>query len=145
MVDNAGTNYCGVWLVFRIEYMTNKVIACQWHFLHNMDLLAHTMDEKDRNMFIQYCSNLLEATTVTQYQLICGLLSRYTKKYLQVKPKVKWWHVCWWLVFLAFRSGPMHSGVNLTEIGNKTWKTTGSNLSLLAAAKDAVACFFSTR
>ena len=28
MVDNAGANYCGVWLVFRIEYMVDKVIAC---------------------------------------------------------------------------------------------------------------------
>ena len=100
------------------------------------------MDEEDRNMFLKYCSNLLEAKTIPQYQLICGLLSKYTKKYPQVQLKLNWWHVCSWHVFSAFCTGPTHYGVNLVEIGNKKWKTTGSNLSLLAVAKYDLAWFF---
>ena len=37
MVDNAGANYCGMRLVFGIDYMAKKIITCQWYFLHNME------------------------------------------------------------------------------------------------------------
>ena len=36
---------------------------------------------------------------------------------------------------------PTHAGCNLAEIGNASWKTTGTNLSLLEAAKDDVTFF----
>ena len=93
MVDNAGANYCGVRLIFGIEYMAEKVIACQWHFLHNMEILALTLDEDDRNDFLTNCSNLLEAKTIQHYQLICGLLKKYIDKYPRLGPKLEWWHV----------------------------------------------------
>ena len=73
MVDGAGADYCSVRLVFGIEYMAKKIIACQWHFLQNMENLANIMDEEDRNMFLKYYSNLLEAKTISQYQLICDV------------------------------------------------------------------------
>ena len=38
-------------------------------------------------------------------------------------------------------TGPTHTEVNLAEIGNAAWKTSGSNLTLLAAAKDDVTMF----
>ena len=34
MVDSAGSNYGGIRSVFGIDYMTHKVISCQWNFLN---------------------------------------------------------------------------------------------------------------
>ena len=56
----------------------------------------------------------------------------------EIISKLNWWHVRRWHVFGAFRTGPTHAGVNLAEIGNAAWKTSGSQLTLLAAAKDDV-------
>ena len=72
---------------------------------------------------------------------MAGRLRQLAEKYPCIQGPLNWWHVRRWHVFGAFRGGPTHSGVNLAEIGNASWKTTGSNLSLLAAAKDDVATF----
>ena len=45
MVDSSGANYCAVKLVFGIEYMSQKLISCQWHFVHNMEQLSSEFDE----------------------------------------------------------------------------------------------------
>ena len=101
MVDNAGANYCSVQLVFGFEFMVTKVVACQWHFLHNMELLAHAMTDKDHDEFLELCSNLLEATMIPEYQMTTGLLACFIKAYPQVEPKLTWWHVRRWHVFGA--------------------------------------------
>ena len=141
MVDSSGANYCAVKLVFGIEYMSQKLISCQWHFMHNMELLSASFDEDIKEEFLQLCQELLKTTTILEYRLVAGRLKQIADKYPCIQGPLNWWHVRRWHVFGAFRCGPTHSGVNLAEIGNASWKTTGSNLSLLAAAKDDVTTF----
>ena len=141
MVDSSGANYCAVKLIFGLEYMTEKLISCQWHFMHNMEQLALKLDENIRDEFLQLCKEMLKTTTIIEYKLVAGRLRQLGEKYPCIQGPLNWWHVRRWHVFGAFRGGPTHSGVNLAEIGNASWKTTGSNLSLLAAAKDDVATF----
>ena len=140
MVDNSGANYAGVRIVFGLEYMIDKMLSCQWHFMHNMEILAQSItDEKECDDFLELCQKLLLSTTIVEYQLTAGMLGQLAEKYPFLRPKLNWWHVRRWHVFGAFRTGPTHAGVNLAEIGNKLWKTTGTNLSLLEAAKKDVA------
>ena len=106
-----------------------------------MEQLALKLDENIREEFLQLCKELLNTTTIIEYQLVAGRLRQLGEKYPCIKGPLNWWHVHRWHVFGAFRGGPTHSGVNLAEIGNTSWKTTGSNLSLLAAAKDDIATF----
>ena len=141
MVDSSGANYCAVKLVFGIEYMSQKLISCQWHFMHNMEQLSSEFDEDIKEEFLQLCQELLKTTTILEYQLVAGRLKQISDKYPNIRGPLNWWHVRRWHVFGSFRCGPTHSGVNLAEIGNASWKTTGSNLSLLAAAKDDVTTF----
>ena len=139
MVDSSGANYAGVRITFGLEYMIDKLISCQWHFMHNMEILAQSItEEEDKDDFLELCQKLLLSTTILEYQLVAGRLGQLAEKYPFLKPKLNWWHVRRWHVFGAFCTGPTHAGVNLAEIGNKLWKTTGSNLSLLDAAKKDV-------
>ena len=99
--------------------------------MHNMEQLSSEFDEDIKEEFLQLCQELLKTTTILEYQLVAGRLKQIADKYLSIWGPLNWWHV-----FGSFRCGPTHSGVNLAEIGNASWKTAGSNLSLLAAAKD---------
>ena len=141
MVDSAGSNYGGIRAIFGLEYMTNKVISCQWHFMHIMEQLAHKIADENQEEFLQLCHALCKKTTIPEYQLVATRLHQIAQKCPIITSKLNWWHVRRWHVFGAFRTGPTHSGVNLAEIGNAAWKTSGSNLTLLAAAKDDVTLF----
>ena len=141
MVDSAGSNYGGIRNVFGLEYMTTKVISCQWHFMHVMEQLVKKLPEEDQEEFLELCHSLCKKTTIPEYQLIATRLHQMAQNCPQIISKLNWWHVRRWHVFGAFRTGPTHAGVNLTEIGNAAWKTSGSQLTLLAAAKDDVTLF----
>ena len=141
MVDSAGSNYGGIRSVFGIDYMPHKVISCQWHFLNVMEQLAHKIPEEDQEEFLQLCHALCKKTAIPEYQLVATRLHQIAQKCPVIISKLNWWHVRRWKVFGAFRTGPTHSGVNLAEIGNAAWKTSGSNLTLHAAAKDDVTLF----
>ena len=141
MVDSAGSNYGGIRNVFGLEYMTTKVISCQWHFMHVMEQLVKKLPEEDQEEFLELCHSLCKKTTIPEYQLIATRLHQMAQNCPQIISKLNWWHVRRWHVFGAFRTGPTHAGVNLAEIGNAAWKTSGSQLTLLAAAKDDVTLF----
>ena len=141
MVDSAGSNYGGIRSVFGIDYMTQKVISCQWHFMNVMEQFLHKIPKEDQEEFLQLCHALCKKTTIPEYQLVATRLHQIAQKWPVIISKLNWWHVRRWHVFRAFRTGPTHTGVNLAEIGNAAWKTSGSNLTLLAAAKDDVTLF----
>ena len=141
MVDSAGYNYGGIRSVFGIDYMTQKVISCQWHFMNVMEQFEHKIPEEDQEEFLQLCHALCKKTTIPEYQLVATRLHQIAQKWPVIISKLNWWHVRRWHVFGAFRTGPTHTGVNLAEIGNAAWKTSGSNLTLLTAAKDDVTLF----
>ena len=141
MVDSAGSNYGGIRNVFGLEYMTTKVISCQWHFMHVMEQLVHKLPEEDQEEFLELRHSLCKKTTIPEYQLIATRLHQMAQNCPQIISKLNWWHVRRWHVFGAFRTGPTHTGINLAEIGNVAWKTSGSQLTLLAAAKDDVTLF----
>ena len=106
-----------------------------------MEQLAHKIPEEDQEEFLQLCHALCKKTTIPEYQLVAIRLHQIAQKCPVIISKLNWWHVRRWHVFGAFRTGPTHTGVNLAEIGNSAWKTSGSNLTLLAAAKDDVTLF----
>ena len=141
MVDSAGANYAGIRSVFGIEFMTQKVISCQWHFMHIMEQLVHKVAEEDQQEFLELCQALCKKTTIAEYQLTATRLHQIAQNSPEIISKLNWWHVRRWHVFGAFRTGPTHTGVNLAEIGNSAWKTSGCQLTLLAAAKDDVTLF----
>ena len=56
MVDSSGANYAGVRITFGLEYMIDKLISCQWHFMHNMEILAQSItEEEDKDDFLELC------------------------------------------------------------------------------------------
>ena len=141
MVDSAGSNYGGIRSVFGIDYMTQKVISCQWHFMNVMEQFVYKIPEEDQEEFLQLCHALCKKTTIPEYQLVATRLHQIAQKWPVIISKLNWWHVRRWHVFGAFRTGPTNTGVNLAEIGNAAWKTSGTNLTLLAAAKEDVTLF----
>ena len=138
MVDSGGANYCGVREVFGLEFCNLKLISCQWHFLHQIESSVTRLPPELRDDFVQQCVDLCNTTTIPQYQLIASRLKQISIQYQDIQNKLNWWHVRRYHVFGAFRNGPVHTGVNLAEMGNAQWKQSGRNLTLLAAAKDDV-------
>ena len=141
MVDSAGANYGGIREVFGLQYMTNKVLSCQWHFLHVMEQSISSLAEADQEEFMRMCHSLCQKKTIAEYQLVASRLQQIASEHPPILSKLEWWHVRRWHVFEAFRNGPTHAGCNLAEVGNAAWKETGSQLSLLEAAKTDVALF----
>ena len=74
MVDSAGSNYGGIKSVFGIDYMTQKVISCQWHFMNVMEQFVHKIPEEDQEEFLQLCNALCKKTTIPEYQLVATRL-----------------------------------------------------------------------
>ena len=93
IVDSSGANYCAVKLVFGIEYMSQKLISCQWHFMHNMEQLSSEFDEDIKEEFLQLCQELLKTTTILEYQLVAGRLKQIADKYPSIRGPLNWWHV----------------------------------------------------
>ena len=141
MVDSAGANYGGVKVVFGLDYMTQKLISCQWHFMHVMEQFVVKLQESIQEEFLELCYNLCKSTTIVSYQLTAARLNQMALGCQIMVSKLNWWHVRRWHVFGAFRNGPTHAGCNLAEIGNASWKITGTNLSLLEAAKDDISLY----
>ena len=98
--------------------------------MHVMEQLVKKLPEKDQEEFLELCHSLCKKTTIPEYQLIATRLHQMAQNCPQIISKLNWWHV-----FRAFRTGPTHAGVNLAEIGNAAWKTSGSQLTLLAVQK----------
>ena len=113
--------------------------------MHVMEQLVHKLPEENQEEFLELCHSLCKKTTIPEYQLIATRLHQMAQNCPEIISKLNWWHVRRWHVFGAFRTGPTHAGVNLAEIGNAAWKTSGSQLTLLAAAKDDVTLFHPSR
>ena len=101
MVDSSGANYAGIRTVFGIEFMTQKVISCQWHFMHIMEQLVHKIPEEDQEEFLQLCQALCKKTTIAEYQLIATRLHQIAQNCPEVITKLNWRHVRRWHVFGA--------------------------------------------
>ena len=119
MVDSAGSNYRGIKEVYGLSYMSNKIISCQWHFLNIMEqIVVHLEVEKDREEFMNLCHSLCDKKTIDEYKLCAARLDQLATGKPIILNKLKWWHMCRWHVFGAFRFGPTHAGCNLAEPGN---------------------------
>ena len=119
MVDSAGSNYRGIKEVYGLSYMSNKIISCQWHFLNIIEqIVVHLEVEKDREEFMNLCHSLCDKKTIDEYKLCAARLNQLATGKPIILNKLKWWHMCRWHVFGAFRFGPTHAGCNLAEPGN---------------------------
>ena len=135
MVDEAGSNFKGMELVFSEEASLHKMKSCQWHFLHQAKNRAHLKGDYEEEV-LQACKRLCTVTTVLQYELIMKRLYEIAAIYPKFKPFLDWWDARRFHVFAVFRGFAL-PGVNLAEIGNAAWKRSGK-ISLVEAARDDI-------
>ena len=90
MVDEAGSNFKGMELVFGEEASLHKMKSCQWHFLHQAKNRAHLTGDYEEEV-LQACKRLCTVTTVLQYELIMKRLYEIAAIYPKFKPFLDWW------------------------------------------------------
>ena len=138
MFDEAGANFTSVKGVFGDEFVKNRVVSCQWHFMNKVMERIHKIGEEDQGEFAEKAGQMCRVPTVPEFELLYRRLKEICEKYPDVGNFLDWYYVRRTHLFPAFREG-RHSGVNQAEIGNAKWKTTQHRkLSLVAAARDDI-------
>ena len=96
-------------------------------------------DQKMREKFLDICKKLTTATTVSKYNILKSQLDEMAKIYPILQPLIKWWDARRSHIFAPFciEGQPR---VNLSEMGNASWKPKGGGtLRLVTAAKKDIA------
>ena len=132
--NEAGTNFCGIKEVYGEEFVKTRVFGCQWYFQNDMHRKAQSIgDAGIRVKFVNICKKILQATTVSKYNVLKSMLDEITKLCPHIKPWIAWWHARCTHIFPAFQMEGLPK-VNFREIGNAGWKSNGGTLCLASAA-----------
>ena len=138
LFDEAGANFTSVKGVFGDDFVKQRVVTCQWHFMNKvMERVQKIPNEKDAEEFATKAAQMCRVPTVAEFELLYARLKELCDDYPEVTGDfLVWYYARRSHLFRAFRAG-RHSGVNLAEIGNAMWKPR-RKLSLVAAAKDDI-------
>ena len=69
--NEAGTNFCGIKEVYGEEFVKTRVFGCQWHFQNDMHRKVQSIgDAGIREKFVNICKKILQATTVSKYNVL---------------------------------------------------------------------------
>ena len=136
MMDEAGANFAGVKNVFGQKFVDEKGITCQWHFLTNMHEHKHEIEEKFRDEFLNLAQQLCTRKTVPEFDLIYAEMVEIVEKSPDAGGFLEWHYVRRIRTFPAFREA-LHSGANITEIGNAQWKPE-HRLALVVAERNDI-------
>ena len=135
--DEAGANYKAVGAVYGTEFEGRRVKGCQWHYKSDVSGNSSKVCEKDREKFITTCHEMVETTTVADYNKLKAVLDKIAKDNPEIKPFVSYWDLRKSHIFKPFRGGGL-PGVNLSEQGNASFKPS-KTMRLVHAAKYDVA------
>ena len=136
MTDEAGAHFAACRIVFGDEWVKEKCVTCQWHFLNSINEKIHLIDEKFQEEFLEKAKQLCIVPTIPEFELLFARLKEIANMSPQYGNSLDWYYARRMHLFPAFREG-LHSGLNLAEVGNSAWKPK-SRLSLVTAAYDDI-------
>ena len=136
MVDENGTNFCGVREEFGLGYTLKKVVSCQMHF--KADILKHMskIGPSYREEFWKCACELCITPTESRYNEVIHLLYQFAEFYPEIKKVLDFYDARKYHLFPAFRRFG-YSGVTIAESGWAKVKRSGQ-LWLLDAARDDI-------
>ena len=135
MMDEAGANFNGVKNVLGQKFVDDKCITCQWHFMRNMNEHKFEIDERFRQDFMKYAEDLCTVKTIPEFDLLYAQMNEIVDKSPEAGNFLDWHYVRRLRTFPAFRAA-LHSGSNITEIGNALWKPEHKLALVVAASND---------
>ena len=136
MTDEAGAHFAAMKKVFGQEFVNKKCVTCQWHFLNKVNDRIHKIGEEYQEEFLEKAKQLCVVKTVAEFELLFARLKEIAEMFPEVGNFLDWYYARRIHLFPAFREA-LHSGLNLAEVGNSSWKPK-HKLSLVAAAKDDI-------
>ena len=136
MTDEAGAHFAAMKKVFGQEFVNKKCVACQGHFLNKVNKGIHKIGEEYQEEFLEKAKQLCVVKTVAEFELLFARLKEIAEMFPEVGNFLDWYYARRIHLFPAFRQA-LHSGLNLAEVGNSSWKPK-HRLSLVAAAKDDI-------
>ena len=136
MTDEAGAHFAAMKKVFGQEFVNKKCVTCQWHFLNKVNERIHKIGEEYQEEFLEKAKQLCVVKTVAEFELLFARLKEIAEMFPEVGNFLDWYYARRIHLFPAFREA-LHSGLNLAEVGNSSWKPK-HRLSLVAAAKDDI-------
>ena len=136
MTDEAGAHFAACRIVFGEQWVRQKCITCQWHFLNNINEKIHLIVEQHQEEFLEKAKELTIAPTIPEFELLFARMKEIALLSPDFGNSLDWYYARRIHLFPAFREG-LHSGLNLAEVGNSAWKPK-TRLSLVAAAYDDI-------
>ena len=82
MVDENGANYCAIKQMFGLNFVTSKMVSCQMHYRHDVNMAAFRIRASFSDEFQSICDKMYTIATIEQYYewknswmklLICSL------------------------------------------------------------------------
>ena len=93
------------------------------------------IDEKFRQYFMKYAEDLCTVKTIPEFDLLYAQMNEIVDKSPEAGNFLDWHYVRRLRTFPAFRAA-LHSGLNMTEIGNALWKPEHKLALMVAASND---------
>ena len=134
MTDEAGAHFQALRIVFGDSWVKEKCITCQWHFLNSVNEKIHHIGEEFQEEFLEKAKQLCQVKTIPEFDLTFARMKEISDMFPAYGSSLDWYYARRMHLFPAFREG-LHSGLNLAEVGNSSWKPK-VRLSLVAAAYD---------
>ena len=67
MFDENGANYCTIRKVFRLDFVTSKVVSCQMHYKNDVNRVFLRISDSYRDVFENICHKMCSIATVGEY------------------------------------------------------------------------------
>ena len=134
MTDEAGAHFAALRIVYGDEWVKKKCITCQWHFLNSVNEKIHHIGEDYQEEFLEKAKELCKLKTIPEFDLTFARMKEIADMFSAYGNSLDWYYARRMHLFPAFRDG-LHSGLNLAEVGNSSWKPK-VRLSLVSAAYD---------
>jgi hypothetical protein len=129
------------WNSLRAVYgdsVLDRVVSCEFHYKQSVERHAKKL-VKDSEKFKTVAHGMLQALTVTEFQLACSQMQTIVANNSQLQSWYNWWHDRRTHVFSAFKMANCPSS-NLAEVGHSKMQSVGRcYMSLLEAAREDVA------
>ena len=128
LFDEAGANFTSVKGVFGDDFVKERVVTCQWHFMNKvMERVQKIPNEKDAEEFATKAAQMCRVPTVAEFELLYARLKELCDDYPEVTGDfLVWYYARRSHLFRAFRAG-RHSGVNreLQKKNAHRWRKAG--------------------